>query len=98
MNIGSPGPTRAPAIPLANALVGQELTFVGVTHGGAGLTHRLAELGLIPGMRLEVVNRGPGPFIVCVRGCRMVLGRGMVDRVLVRPTLPAGGGDQAGQG
>ena len=73
-----------PAMPLAAALVGQTVTFVSV-QGGPGLMHRLAELGITPGTRLSVVNRGRGPFIVSIRGGRLVLGHGMVHRILVRP-------------
>jgi len=72
-----------PVMPLAMALVGQTVTFV-KARGGFGLMHRLAELGLTPGEEIEVINRGPGPFIVLVRGTRLVLGRGMVHRILVR--------------
>jgi len=74
-----------PAMPLAMAAVGQTVRFVAVTGGGAGLTHRLAEMGLTPGEAVEVVSRSQGPFIVQVRGTRLVLGRGMVQRMLVRP-------------
>jgi len=76
----------SPAMPLAMALVGQTVVFYGVRGGGVGLTHRLAEMGLTPGMTMQVLNCGPGPFIVSVRGTRLVLGRGMVGRILVRPT------------
>jgi Fe2+ transport system protein FeoA len=92
-----------PTMPLSHALVGQTLTYMGINghehghehghheHGGGRqgdiLMHRLAELGLTPGMRLEVINRSPGPFIVQVRGTRLVLGRGMVERIVVRPVM-----------
>lgn len=75
-----------PVMPLTNAVVGQELVFVAV-EGGGGLTHRLAELGLTPGMRLEVINRGGGPFIVSARGSKLILGKGMAGRVMVRPVI-----------
>ena len=74
-----------PCMPLALAAEGQTVHFVTVTGGGCGLTHRLAEMGLTPGESMEVLNRGPGPFIVQVRGTRLVLGHGMVQRILVRP-------------
>jgi Fe2+ transport system protein FeoA len=74
-----------PSMPLTLATVGQTVRFVGVAGGGCGLTHRLAEMGLTPGEPMQVLNRGPGPFIVLVRGTRLVLGRGMVQRILVRP-------------
>ena len=75
-----------PDIPLRAALVGQNLVFAGLQDGGLRLAHRLAEIGLTPGAPLEVINRSPGPFIVAVRGARLVLGRGMVQKILVRPT------------
>jgi Fe2+ transport system protein FeoA len=34
-----------------------------------------------------VVHRGPGPFIISVRNSRLVLGQGMVERILVKPEL-----------
>ncbi len=74
-----------PPMPLAMSLVGQSVSFVGLQGGGRGLSRRLAEMGLVPGERMEVLNRGPGPFIVAVKGTRLLLGRGMADRVLVRP-------------
>ncbi len=52
--------------------------------GGRQLRGRLAALGLLPGARLQVVqNSGQGPFVVAVRGSRIVLGRGMAARILV---------------
>ncbi len=74
-----------PPMPLAMSLVGQRVSFVGLQGGGRRLSRRLAEMGLVPGERMEVLNRGPGPFIVAVKGTRLLLGRGMADRVLVRP-------------
>ena len=74
-----------PPMPLAMALVGQTVSFAGVRGGGRGLRRRLAEMGLVPGEKMEVLNRGPGPFIVFVKGTRLLLGRGMADRVVVRP-------------
>ena len=76
---------EVPPMPLAMALVGQPVTFVGLRPAGRGLQHRLAEMGLAAGERMEILNRGPGPFIVRVKGSRLVLGRGIVQRILVRP-------------
>lgn len=74
-----------PAMPLTMTLSGQQVTFAGVRNAGKGLAHRLAEMGLTPGEKLEIINRGDGPFIVSIKGSRFVLGRGMVHRILVRP-------------
>ena len=52
--------------------------------GGRQMRGRLAALGLLPGTELEVIqNSGKGPFIVGVRGSRIVIGRGMAARIEV---------------
>ncbi len=52
--------------------------------GGRQLRGRLAALGLLPGTELEVVqNSGRGPFVVAVKGSRIVIGRGMAARIAV---------------
>lgn len=74
-----------PAMPLMMVGIGQEVCLAEV-RGGDGLSHRLAEMGLIPGARLRVVSSGyPGPFIVSVKESRLMLGRGMIHRIYVTP-------------
>ncbi len=52
--------------------------------GGRQLRGRLAALGLLPGSELEVIqNSGHGPFVVSVKGSRVVIGRGMAARIAV---------------
>ena len=52
--------------------------------GGRQLKGRLAALGLLPGTELEVIqNSGHGPFVVSVRGSRIVIGRGMAAKITV---------------
>jgi Fe2+ transport system protein FeoA len=52
--------------------------------GGRQLRSRLAALGLLPGTELEVIqNSGQGPFVVGVKGSRIVIGRGMAARIAV---------------
>ena len=73
------------AVPRARAPTGDELELVEV-QGGRHLLHRLAEMGLTRGARFRIVNRGrTGPVIISVKGARLMLGRGMVHRILVRP-------------
>ncbi|MDP6635633.1 MAG: metal-dependent transcriptional regulator [Phycisphaerae bacterium] len=75
---------RSPAMPLTMVSVGQEVRLAEVT-GARELQHRLAEMGLTPGARFSVVNKGnPGPFIVSVKGSKLMLGRGTVHRVMVK--------------
>jgi len=52
--------------------------------GGQEVRGRLAALGLLPGTELEVVrNSGHGPFVVAIKGSRVVIGRGMAARIEV---------------
>ncbi len=52
--------------------------------GGRQLRGRLAALGLLPGSAIEVIqNSGQGPFVVSVKGSRIVIGRGMASRIEV---------------
>ncbi|MBN1788491.1 MAG: ferrous iron transport protein A [Sedimentisphaerales bacterium] len=53
---------------------------------GQGLKVRLAAMGLLPGVQFTVINNGhPGPFVIDLKGNRMVLGKGMADKMLVKP-------------
>ncbi|MHC4981958.1 MAG: FeoA family protein [Planctomycetota bacterium] len=79
------------AVPLTLASVGQEVVLAGVC-GGRGLQHRLAEMGLTPGVRFRVLTKAsPGPFIVSVKGTRLMLGWGMVHRIYVSAASAKGG-------
>jgi len=54
-------------------------------NAGCGLRSRLTAMGLVPGAELQVVrNGGRGPFIVAVKGTRLMLGRGMAEHIVVR--------------
>jgi len=82
---GETTPAGGP-MPLVLVSPGQEVILAGV-HGGRGLQHRLAEMGLTTGVRFRVLARGrPGPFIISVKGSRLMLGHGMVHRIYVCPT------------
>ena len=70
------------ARPLSLAAAGHDLELVEV-RAGRKLTHRLAELGLTPGIHLRVVQDHGGPLLVCVRGSRIAIGRGMAQKLLV---------------
>ena len=53
-------------------------------HGGAGFAQRMSELGIRKGTRVRAI-RGHGPMIVQIGRQRLVIGRGMVGRILVEP-------------
>jgi Fe2+ transport system protein FeoA len=51
---------------------------------GRRLARRLTELGLTPGVTIQVLHVNGGPMLVAVRGARLAIGRGMADKILVR--------------
>jgi ferrous iron transport protein A len=53
-------------------------------NAGQGLNHRLAAMGLVPNVKITVVKSGhPGPFVVIVKDCKMMLGRGVAHKIMV---------------
>ncbi len=58
---------------------------VQLTHIEAGrrLARRLAELGLTPGVTIQVLHVNGGPLLIAVRGARLALGKGMAEKILV---------------
>lgn len=71
------------AMPLAMVKAGQCVHLVAVD-AGRGLQARLADMGLVPGVEIEVVSNAlHGPFIVAVKGCRMVLGHEITQKIMV---------------
>jgi Fur family ferric uptake transcriptional regulator len=74
-----------PAVALSSLPAGAKARLASVD-AGAGLRARLVAMGLRPGVPVTVVhNRGRGPFLVAVQGTRIMLGRGMAEKVLVWP-------------
>lgn len=79
-------PTEIPdstPFPLTTATSGQPVLFVSVS-AGRNLTHRLAEMGLTPGVEMTVVQNRRGPLLLSVRGTRLALGRSMAQKIMVR--------------
>ena len=70
-------------LPLGLLPAGQDATVRDVL-GGFGLRRRLTDLGLVRGRLIRVVqNDFAGPIIVSVGDVRLVLGRGMAQKVVV---------------
>ncbi len=81
----------ADVVPLSSVPAGSRVRLIKI-QGGRWGCHRLTELGLTPGVELEVMQQNRhGPMLVVVRDTRLALGRGMADRVLV---VPANGNRQ----
>ena len=69
---------------LAMASPGEMITVVDV-RAGRGLQRRLADMGLVPGTTVKVINgHAPGPIIIDLRGSRLVLGHGMAQKIMVK--------------
>ena len=70
-------------IPLSTIKSGETVKLAGV-EAGRCLNSRLAAMGLLPNVEITVVSNGhPGPFVISVKDSRMMLGRGMVDKIMV---------------
>lgn len=51
---------------------------------GEGLSGRLAALGLVPGAEVEILsNTASGPVILMLGESRIMLGRGMAEKIKV---------------
>lgn len=50
--------------------------------GGQSACKRLNELGLVPGVQVELVNRiSSGPVMIRVKGSKLALGKGLAQKV-----------------
>ena len=74
-------------MPLAMVRPGETVTLCQVT-AGQSLRRRLADLGLVEGTVVRVVQSdGGGPLLVAFRdAARLALGRGMAQKIRVRST------------
>ena len=54
--------------------------------GGITANKRLADLGLTEGTKIKVIKKAPfyGPIKIEIRGSRLVLGRGLASKILVK--------------
>lgn len=70
---------------LSQVSAGQTVRLVRIA-GGHGLTLRLAGMGLVPNVPLEVLrNDFRGQIIVQAKNTKIVLGRGMSEKLEVAP-------------
>ena len=53
--------------------------------GGKRLNHRLAEMGLTPGVEITILQDAGGPLLLHVRDFRIAVGRGMAEKLIVVP-------------
>jgi ferrous iron transport protein A len=62
---------------------GRKVKLVSV-EAGRGLINRLVSMGLLPNVEITVINNShPGPFVINVKGSKIMLGRGMAHKIMV---------------
>jgi ferrous iron transport protein A len=70
--------------PLSTVHAGERVHLVR-TEAGRGLNSRLAAMGFVPGTQIIVVSNGhPGPFVIIVMDAKMILGRGVAHKIMVK--------------
>lgn len=76
--------SEQPSRPLSTAKAGENVRLVRID-AGRGLNSRLASMGLVANTELKVVSNGhPGPFVLIVKDAKVVLGRGVTQKIMVR--------------
>ena len=69
--------------PLATVPAGKKVRIVSLA-GGRGMCARLTSMGLVPGSEIQVIRRGaPGPCIATAGNCRLAIGTGMAQKIMV---------------
>lgn len=68
---------------LSNVDSGREVTLTDI-NGGRGIRSKLYSMGLVPGIRLTVLNgNSAGPIMIAVRDSRLAIGHGMAKKIIV---------------
>jgi Fe2+ transport system protein FeoA len=72
-------------IPLTDLKEGEEAAIVSIL-GGRAASKRLADLGLTPGTQIKILRNAlfGGPMELELRGSKLVLGRGIAAKVVVK--------------
>jgi len=69
--------------PLSTVEEGKTVKLLKI-EAGRGLKSRLASMGILPNVEITVVrNTHPGPFVVTVKDSKLMLGRGVANKLLV---------------
>ncbi len=70
--------------PLSVTQSGEKVQLVSI-EAGRNLNSRLTSMGILPNVVITVVSNGhPGPLVISVKGSKMMLGRGMAHKIMVR--------------
>lgn len=73
------------AVPLSTLSAGQSARVASI-EGGVGFRRKMTDMGIIPGKRITMAQGwGRGPRVVAVDDTRVMLGHGMLQKILVSP-------------
>lgn len=73
------------SMPLTMLRPGQTACVDRVLAAGNGMAGQLRAMGIVPGVRVTVLNAQSGPLILRVGESRYAVGRGMAQRMMVVP-------------
>jgi DtxR family transcriptional regulator, Mn-dependent transcriptional regulator len=75
------------AINLVSLVKNQHATILAIT-AGAKTAKRLADLGVTPNTQIKILRKATlqGPIEIEIRGSSLVLGKGIVSKILVKQT------------
>ncbi len=70
-------------MPLTVVQAGRRVRLIAVK-AGHELENRLSSMGLVSGVEIEVLrNSAKGPLLIKIKGSRVMLGRGMAQKIVV---------------
>jgi DtxR family transcriptional regulator, Mn-dependent transcriptional regulator len=78
--------TRDKEIQSITSLKPGEQARISFIRGGKNANQRLCDLGLTNGTTISVIRSAPmkGPLEICTRGCKLVIGRGIAEKIFVQ--------------
>jgi Fe2+ transport system protein FeoA len=69
--------------PLSTVRSGEKVKIVKI-EAGRGLNSRLVSMGLVPNTQITVINSvDHGPLVIMVKESKIMLGRGMANKITV---------------
>jgi ferrous iron transport protein A len=80
------------SMPLSHLAAGERARIIRI-EGGYGIRKKLTDMGVLPGKEIRVHHGGGmGPRVVVVEETKIMLGRGVLHRIMVDPLDREGAG------
>ncbi|GAB6888041.1 FeoA family protein [Desulfothermus okinawensis JCM 13304] len=69
---------------LSQVTEGDEVILMDII-GGRSIRSKLFNMGLTPGIKIKTINNNSsGPIVLVARNSKLVLGRGMAEKIMVK--------------